>query len=95
MTRILAVQIQTQHGVVAARQRAREIAALLGFEPHDQTRLATAVSEIARNAFEYGRGGTAEFFVSGVSNPQSFLIRITDKGRGIANLQDILDGNFQ
>jgi anti-sigma regulatory factor (Ser/Thr protein kinase) len=95
MNRILAVEIQNQHGVVAARQRAREIAALLGFDAQDQTRIATAVSEIARNAFEYGGGGTAQFFVEGASPPQSFLIRIADRGKGISNLPEILEGNYQ
>ena len=38
-----------------ARQRARQIAALLGFDAQDQTRIATAVSEIARNAFRVRR----------------------------------------
>ncbi len=95
MNRILAVEVQNQHGVVAARQRAREIAALLGFEAQHQTRIATAVSEIARNAHQYGGGGTAQFFIEGASPPQSFLIRIADRGRGISNLQDILDGNYQ
>ena len=41
--------------MVLARQRARQIAGLLGFEAQDQTRIATAVSEIARNAFQYAR----------------------------------------
>jgi signal transduction histidine kinase/CheY-like chemotaxis protein len=95
MSRIVLVEIQNQRGVVAARQRAREIAALLGFDALDQTRIATAVSEIARNAVEYGKDGTAEFSVEGKSAPQSFSIRIIDKGRGISNLQDILEGNYR
>jgi anti-sigma regulatory factor (Ser/Thr protein kinase) len=48
--RILAVELAHEHDVVLARTRAREIAALLGFQQQDQTRIATAVSEIARNA---------------------------------------------
>ena len=37
-----------------------EIAGLLGLDTQDQTRVATAVSEIARNAFQYAGGGKAE-----------------------------------
>ena len=48
-----------------ARQRARQIAALLGFDGQDQTRIATAVSEIARNAFRYAGGGKVEFAARG------------------------------
>ena len=42
--------------MVLARQRTRAITRLLGFDVQDQTRLATATSEIARNAFEYAKG---------------------------------------
>ena len=46
--------VEYEHDIVLARQRAREIAALLGFDNQDQTRIATAVSELARNAFVMG-----------------------------------------
>ena len=58
---IVTLPIETEGDVVAVRQRARRIAELLGFERQDQTRIATAVSEIARNAFGYAGGGRAEF----------------------------------
>src|SRR4029453_2486714 len=49
--------VRHEQDVVAVRQRAREIAARLGFDGQGQTRIATAVSEIARNAFMYAGGG--------------------------------------
>jgi signal transduction histidine kinase len=49
--------------VVLARQRARQISALLGFDSQDQVRIATGVSEIARNAFRYAGGGDVSFSV--------------------------------
>jgi anti-sigma regulatory factor (Ser/Thr protein kinase) len=54
---LLSLGIRDEHDVVLARQRARQIAALLSFDTQDQTRIATAVSEFARNAFNYARGG--------------------------------------
>src|SRR5690349_13116469 len=57
--------------------------------------MATAVSELARNAFQYARAGKAEFFVEGKTAPQLFRIKVTDSGAGIANLQDILDGRYR
>jgi anti-sigma regulatory factor (Ser/Thr protein kinase) len=48
---IVTLRINAENDIVAARQRCRQIAAFLGFDAQDQTRLATAVSEIARNAF--------------------------------------------
>lgn len=44
--------LQDPYDVVMARQRARELARNLGFTLTDQTRIATAVSEAARQALE-------------------------------------------
>jgi signal transduction histidine kinase/CheY-like chemotaxis protein len=87
--------IESESDVVAVRQRARRIAELLGFERQDQTRIATAVSEIARNAFLYAGRGRAEFLAEEKESPQLFRIRICDWGKGIANLQAILDGQYR
>ena len=92
---MLSVTITREHDIVAARQRARQIAALLGFDLQDQTRLATAVSEIARNAFRYGGGGTVEFVVEGQAPPQVLLVDVSDRGPGIAQLQHVLDGLYR
>lgn len=76
-----------------ARQRAREIAAHLGFEHQEQIRLATATSELARNAFRYATEGLVEFLVRD-DQPQFFEILVSDAGTGIGNLADILDGRY-
>ena len=55
----------TSEDVVLARQRAREVAELLGFDRQDQTRIATAVSELARNAHRYAGGGRVVFLRAG------------------------------
>ncbi|MEH2027389.1 ATP-binding protein [Nostoc sp.] len=92
MTIVFTLEIHYEQDVVQARQRTREIAEQLGFDAQDQTRLATAVSEIARNAFQYARGGTVEFGVAG--EPQTFLIRIQDRGGGIPHLAEVLAGPY-
>ena len=92
---ILSAEIRTEHDTVYSRQRARQIARHLGFDPQDQTRISTAVSEIARNAFNYAGGGRVEFLVEGVTRPQLFVIRISDRGPGIRNLEEILDGRYE
>jgi anti-sigma regulatory factor (Ser/Thr protein kinase) len=92
---IVALPIETEADVVVVRQRARHIAELLGFERQDQTRIATAVSEIVRNAFSYAGGGRAEFMIEPAETPQLLRIRVVDKGRGIPNLQSILDGQYR
>jgi signal transduction histidine kinase/CheY-like chemotaxis protein len=90
---ILTVEIRFEHDVVLARQRSRQIAALLGFGHQDQTRISTAVSEIARNAFQYVGSARVSFGVEDSPEPAMF-VDIEDKGRGIANLQEILDGIY-
>ena len=80
---VLSVAIRLEHDVVLARQRARQIAGLLGFDAQDQTRIATAVSEIARNAFQYAGGGTGRVRRRGPTAPQSLLVRVSDQGPGI------------
>lgn len=91
---ILTMVIKVEADIVAVRQRARHLAELLGFERQDQTRIATAVSEIARNAYSYGGGGRAEFSVAQMTS-QMLLIRISDNGPGIADLDAVLEGRYQ
>ena len=90
---LLRMDIRYEHDVVLARQRARHVAAALKFDPQDQTRIATAVSEIARNAFQYAGGGIVEFRIEKEPDP-ALQISVIDKGRGIANVREILDGKY-
>src|SRR5580692_6727506 len=92
---ILSLAIGCERDTVAARQRARQIARLLGFEAQDQTRISTAVSEIARNAFNYAGGGRVEYSIEGRTSPQLFIIQIRDSGPGIRDLSNILDGQYR
>ena len=66
-----------------------------GFDRQDQTRVATAVSEIARNAFAYAEGGRVEFLVDEKTTPPLFLTRITDHGPGIENVRQVLAGYYR
>src|SRR5246127_206831 len=92
---LLTVGIRYEQDVVVARQRARQIAALLGFDGQDQTRIATAVSEVVRNAFRYAKGGRMEFALEGQSAPQLLLIRIQDQGPGIPDLAHVMSGHYR
>ena len=92
---LLSLAITYENDVVLARQHARFIAERLGFDVQDQTRLATAVSEVARNAFIYAGRGQVEFQIEGATAPQVLLVRITDRGPGIADVGAILDGRYR
>ncbi len=84
--RILTAHIGSELDVVGARQRARQIAALCGFGVQDQVRIATAVSELARNVYNYAGSGKVHFAIDGQTAPQVLSIRIEDQGPGIAQL---------
>ena len=90
---LLTVALLEEGDIIAARRRAREIAALLGFEAQDQTRIATAVSEIARNAAMYGGGGRVEFKAVLAPRPGLSVV-VRDSGPGIEALDRVLDGRF-
>ncbi|MCI0637194.1 MAG: ATP-binding protein [Actinobacteria bacterium] len=92
---IFSLPLTDEHDVLAVRQRARQIAGLLGFDTLDQTRMATAVSAIARNAVTYAARGTVEFSVEGRSAPQLFVVHVSDRGRGIADLSRVLEGQYR
>jgi signal transduction histidine kinase/CheY-like chemotaxis protein len=93
--RLLTVALNVQSDVVGARQRARQIASLLGFGSREQTRIATSVSEIARNAFRYAGGGRVEFEIEGESPPQLLVVRVSDDGPGIERLDEVMEGTYQ
>ncbi len=91
---ILRVDIKYEDDIVLVRQRSRQTAKMLGFNNQDQTRIATATSEIARNAYLYAGGGTAEFAVAGKRPHQIFLIRIRDEGPGIKDMYSLMTQNY-
>ena len=93
--RLMTVAIRQEQDVVSARQRARQIAGLAGFDAQDQVRIATAVSEIARNAFRYAGGGEVEFGIEGERSPQLLAIDVRDAGPGVADLAAVLEGRYR
>jgi signal transduction histidine kinase/CheY-like chemotaxis protein len=92
-TRLLVVALEHEPDIVLVRKRTRRVAELLGFDRQDQTRITTAVSELARNAFEYAGGGRVEFRVKDDPPPGALEIIISDQGRGIADLDAVLSGS--
>ncbi|HEY3928099.1 MAG TPA: ATP-binding protein [Candidatus Koribacter sp.] len=97
-TRLVAIELRREDDVVQARQSARDVAARLGFDSQDQVRIATAASELARNAYRYAGAGEVAFELSPGSGhldqPQSLNITVSDNGPGIADLQRVLRGRY-
>jgi len=91
---LMEMPLAQETDVVLCRNRARQIAEALGFERQHQVKIATAVSEIARNAFRYAKTGRAVFALADVAEP-GFLIIVADSGPGIANLDAIQTGSYR
>lgn len=83
MSLLFSAPLDREEQVVALRQQARTLAAQLGYDGNDQVRIATAVSEIARNAVRHGGGGAAEFLVELVDGHGALVVRISDHGPGL------------
>ena len=62
---ILTLSLRRKRDVVLARQRGRQVAAMLGYSAHEQTVIATAVFELAAELGRWDGGGSLEFQVSG------------------------------
>jgi len=93
-TALITLVIASEADVVACRQRARDIGRGLALTPTDQVRVATAVSEIARNALVYGREGRCEVSVES-GPPARVWFDISDRGPGIPHLDDIRAGRHR
>jgi signal transduction histidine kinase len=91
---ITTVALTLENDVVLARQRARAIAARLGFDVQDQVRFATAVSELARNAFRYARDGRVAFAIEREGDRSLLVARVTDRGPGVPDLKRVLEGQY-
>ena len=86
--------IQSSDDIVKARQLVRDWAVSLGFSLVDQTKIITAASELARNAFEHGGGGN--MLVQELNNDTRRGLRITfsDEGPGIADVEKAMKDGF-
>src|ERR1044072_4785332 len=91
---LLDLELANDRDMIAARQRARQVSALLEFDVQDQVRIATAVSEVARNAVRHGGGGRIEFALEEEGGGKAALsIVIVDKGPGIPDFEAAMGGS--
>jgi len=87
------IAIDAEGDIVKARRAARSLAAALGFGHTDQIKLATVVSELARNIVNYA--GCGHVVLKVVQAPSRGLqVEAIDRGPGIARLDQILAGTY-
>jgi serine/threonine-protein kinase RsbT len=87
------LEIASDKDVVSARQMGRELAAGFGFSPGDQTVIAAAISEIARNILMYARRGEVSFELVKDGPRRGMMIVARDNGPGIPDVaRALMDG---
>ncbi len=87
------VEILAEQDIVIARQSGRAIARELGFSIVDQSRIATSISELARNIFLYAGKGTVHIRPLDNNGKLGIEIVAEDRGPGIRDTKlAILDG---
>lgn len=86
MTPSKAAVIRSDLDIVIARTLARDTAKSIGFGAIDQARIATAVSELARNIFLYAGTGSVTVREIEKHGRRGIEIVCEDQGPGIADL---------
>lgn len=88
------IPIEKETDIVTARQVGRNMSRQLGFGTIMQSRIATSISELARNIYLYASTGTIT--IETVENDEKTGLKITalDEGPGIADLRKALEDGF-
>lgn len=81
------IRVDSEAGVVAARQAGRTMAEELGFSTIDQTLIATAISEVARNIIQYARTGDIAVTAVDRDSQRGIQVVAEDKGPGIPDVE--------
>lgn len=88
------VEIRDERDIIAARSAGRDMARDLGCGSADQTRLATAISELTRNIIKYAGNGICT--LSDLSNERDIIIHVVveDSGPGIEDIEKAMEFGF-
>jgi len=88
------VPIDSDGDIVAARQKARELAAQVGFSGSDLTIIATAISEVARNIMVYANRGEVVLSAVRRGGQRGVLVIARDNGPGIPDIELAMRDGF-
>lgn len=80
------VSIAGEVDIISARRHGRDLARSAGFSLGDQTVIAAAVSEIARNILMYAKSGEVRFRVVSDGDRCGLVVVAADRGPGIADV---------
>lgn len=88
------IKVKIEADIVNARGAGREMARKLGFGLADQTRLATAISELTRNIIRYAGEGVCYIRDKSDWSNYRILVEVKDHGPGIPDIEKAMSHGF-
>lgn len=88
------VAIGNERDIVACRQAGRDVARSLGLGTADQTRLATAISELTRNVVVYAGSGMCTVEYSEEDDNVRIVVQVEDNGPGIRDVEVAMQDGY-
>jgi len=86
--------LRAQEDVVTVRQAVRSYSVKMGFSLVDQTKLVTAVSELARNTVVHGGGGSGRLEVLEEARRRGLRCTFEDSGPGIPDIERAMQDGY-
>ena len=88
------IPITAEGDIVAVRRLIREVVQDLGFGITDVTRVVTAASELARNAYKYAGGGLVRWRRIESNGRRGIELQFIDHGPGISDVSLALQQGY-
>ncbi|MCP9959727.1 anti-sigma regulatory factor [Streptomyces sudanensis] len=87
-------EVRSEEDLLTVRHAVRAATVEAGFGIVDQTRVVTAASELARNAYVHGGGGTLEVRLLAPGGRRGLRLTVRDEGPGIPDVEAALQDGF-
>lgn len=91
---LVRVEVVAAADVVRARQWGRRLALAYDFSAADQTAIAAAISEVARNILMYARRGEVLLGAVHYAERMGVVVVARDEGPGIPDIERALQGGY-
>ncbi len=88
------ITIESEQDIVFARQTGRSMAKALGYDNIVQSRIATAISELARNIYLYAGTGTITIELIEKGDTPGLRITAIDHGPGIPDIRKAMEYGY-
>ena len=88
------IPISRDADVVTARRSGRDMAKIVGFGTADQTRLATAISELTRNVIKYAGDGECTIYDESDLTRNRIRVVVEDNGPGIPDIDAAMEDGY-